>query len=105
MWVCLGWYAALVGGYVAIALSLPDPPRDPDCGTVFCDVSLRDLMLYGGAAVSPVLLLCFVASTVIVTRWARRGGGAGRIGSFAAAGGLLIGFTVVCAAVAANIWL
>jgi hypothetical protein len=106
MWVCLAWYVALVAGYLAITFSLPDPPADPDCGTYFCDVTLRDVMLYGGAAVSPVLLLCFVASTIILTRWVRRGGtGAGWIGFGAAAGGLLLGFGVFCAAVAAKIWL
>ena len=105
MWVCLAWYLALVAGYLAIAFSLPNPPPDPDCGTVFCDVTLRDVMLYGGAGISPVLLLCFLASTIIITRWVRRGGGAGWIGFGGAAGGPLLGFGLICAAVAANIWL
>jgi len=106
MWVCLGWYVGVAAAYLLVALTMSDEPTDPDCGTLFCDVTPRDFMLAAGAVLACPLLMSFVLSAVIVTWWARRrGGGAGWIGFGGTVGGLLLGFGATIAAVAANAWL
>jgi hypothetical protein len=105
MWVCFGWYCAAVGMYLLIAYAQPDPPPDPECQAFGCGISARDVMLFGGAALTPVLLLCLVVSTVILTRRARRGGTPFRLGTLSAFAGLAIGFGAACVVFAAKVWL
>jgi len=96
---CAAWYGALVVAYLLIAFAMPDPPPDPECYGFGCGISLRDVMLYGGVALVPVVLFSLFISTLIVVWRSRRGGREFRIGTLAAFGGLSIGVAAACVVV------